>query len=238
MTAVSGKGLFKNYGRVRALDGLDIGIEYNEIYGLIGPNGSGKSTFIKSLLGIVRLDRGELFALGKRAPSKQLLKDIGYMPQEPALYFNLSVEDNLRFFGRLYGTQRLDEAVEEVISLLKLEEKRGELVESLSGGMQRRVSLGVALLHKPKLLLLDEPTVGIDPLLRAELWDYLRRATRELGATVLITTHYMDEARRCDRVGFILNGKMLSEGRPEELARRVGTEDLEEAYVRYVRGGK
>ncbi|MCS7107439.1 MAG: ABC transporter ATP-binding protein [Acidilobaceae archaeon] len=238
MTAVIGRGLVKSYGRVRALDGLDIRIEYNEIYGLIGPNGSGKSTFIKSLLGIVKLDKGELFALGRRAPSKQLLRDVGYMPQEPALYSNMSVEDNLVFFGKLYGVPRLREAVEEIISLLRLEEKRKELVESLSGGMQRRVSLGVALLHKPKLLLLDEPTVGIDPLLRAELWDYLRRATKEMEATILITTHYMDEARRCDRIGFIMNGRMLSEGRPEELARKVGTEDLEEAYVRYVRGGK
>lgn len=236
MEAILGKGLEKRYGKVKALDGLDIRVEYGEIYGLIGPNGSGKSTFIKSLLGVVRLDRGELFALGRRAPSKALLKDIGYMPQEPALYYNLTVEENLRFFGKLYGVPRLEEVVEEVIGLLRLEEKRRELVENLSGGMQRRVSLGAALIHKPKLLLLDEPTVGIDPVLRAELWDYFRRATKEMGATILITTHYMDEARRCDRVGFILAGRMLAEGRPEELVRGVGAEGLEEAYVKYVKG--
>jgi len=169
--AVLGRGLVKYYGRIRALDNLDIRVEYNVIYGLIGPNGAGKSTLIKSLLGIVRLDRGEVYVLGFRAPTRHILRHVGYMPQEPAVYYSLTVEDNLRFFGRLYGLDgsTLSRAVDDVLNLLDLEEWRKVLVESLSGGLQRRVSLAIALLHKPKLLLLDEPTVGIDPLLRVEL---------------------------------------------------------------------
>lgn len=233
---IEGRNLRKRYGDRIALDGLNISVEEGTIYGLIGPNGAGKSTFIKSILGIVRLDGGELYVMGRRAPDKGLFREIGYMPQEPAIYGNLSVEDNLRFFGKLYGLgARLDGAVEEIIDLLRLEEHRRTLGESLSGGLQRRVSLGVALMHKPRLLLLDEPTVGIDPVLRREIWSYIEELT-ERGTTALVTTHYMDEARRCEKVGLIFGGKMIAEGSPAELMRSMGASDMEEVFYRCLEG--
>lgn len=236
MRIIEGRSLKKRYGNRVALDGLDIYVDEGLIYGLIGPNGAGKSTFIKSILGIVRLDGGELYVMGRKAPDKALFREIGYMPQEPAIYPNLSVEDNLKFFGRLYGLGgRLSGAVEEILDLLALREYRKVMGDSLSGGLQRRVSLGIALLHRPRLLLLDEPTVGIDPALRREIWSYIGELAGR-GTTVLVTTHYMDEAKRCDKVGLIFGGKMIAEGSPTELMRAMSANDMEEVFYKCMKG--
>lgn len=231
-----GRRLVKRYGFIRALDNLDINVDYGIIYGLIGPNGAGKSTLIKSILGLVKLDGGELYVDGVRAPSKSILAKIGYMPQELSLYPDLTVEDNIIFYSRLYGLSgsMLRVRVDSILELLKLTKWRGTVIYKLSGGLQKRVSLAIALIHKPRILLLDEPTVGIDPLLRLEIWGYLRRLVREEDVTILLTTHYTDEARYCDKIGFIMNGRMIAEGRLEELMDKVKASSLEEAFVKYM----
>jgi len=162
---------------------------------------------------------------------------VGYMPQELAVYLDLSVQENVELFGRLYGVPRahLKEREREVLELVHLTERRRSVVSELSGGMRRRVSLAAALLADPDLLLLDEPTVGVDPELRAEFWEFFRRLTHESGKTVVLTTHYLEEANRADRVVFLNAGRVLASGTPAELKGRTASENLEDAFLRLVR---
>jgi ABC-2 type transport system ATP-binding protein len=230
--SIETRALTKNYGRFKAVDGLDLRVEPGEMYGLLGPNGAGKTTAIKVLCGLLRRTSGEAYLLGQRIPDKGLAARIGYMPQETALYIGLTVHQNLSFFGRVFGLSRAEIAERErqLLAFIDLEKWRDELVINLSGGMQHRVSLACTLIHRPPLLFLDEPTVGVDPELRASFWDYFEELKAE-GATILITTHYMDEASHCGRVGFMRDGRMIAEGEPDEILRASGTSSLEEAFL-------
>jgi len=226
------RDLVKRYGDFTAVDRLDLRVRRGEIYGLLGPNGAGKTTTIKMLCGLLKVTSGEAYVIGRRIPDLSLASDIGYMPQETALYMGLSVHQNIKFFGEIFGLTKRDilEREEELLRFIGLPEWRDELVVNLSGGMKHRVSLACALIHKPPLLLLDEPTVGVDPELRASFWEYFNRIKLG-GRTIVITTHYMDEAKRCDRIGFMHNGRLIAEGRPSEVLEEAGTADLEDAFM-------
>ncbi|HUQ42120.1 MAG TPA: ABC transporter ATP-binding protein [Candidatus Limnocylindrales bacterium] len=230
-TALQATGLRKRFGALAALDGLDLSVRSGEIYGLLGPNGSGKTTFIRCVAGLVRPHEGSLTVLGRPPREAVAAGRIGYMTQAAALYADLSVNENLAFFARLEGVERPDERIEQVLRTVDLADRRGSIVSTLSGGMRTRVSLAAALLHEPDLLLLDEPTVGVDPVLRHEFWTHFR-ALAANGVTILVSSHVMDEASRCDRLGLIRAGRLLAEGTAADLVARAGTADLEAAFLR------
>jgi ABC-2 type transport system ATP-binding protein len=228
---VVARGVRKRFGTLAALDGLDLEVRGGEIYGLLGPNGSGKTTFIRCLAGLVRPDAGEITVLGRTPRDVVAAGRVGYMTQAAALYGDLSVDENLEFFARLEGVEDADERIEEVLRTVDLLDRRRSIVSTLSGGMRQRVSLAAALLHKPDLLLLDEPTVGVDPVLRAEFWTHFRELAAG-GTTILVSSHVMDEASRCDRLGLIRAGRVLAEGSAAELVARAGAPDLETAFLK------
>jgi len=217
--------LSKSFGRFKAVENLNIDIQKGEIYGLIGPNGSGKTTTILILLDILDSDLGtEIEIDGKEIPKRinEVYPKIGFMPQELSLYLDLTIEQNLKFFADLYKIpkSRINSYIQDVLELIELTEFKKRLVSKCSGGMQRRCSLAVALLHKPEILILDEPTVGVDPEMRIEFWDYFKRISKEKRVTILITTHYLAESVNCDRIGLI-NKKLLISGTPIELMENV-----------------
>ncbi|RJQ08376.1 MAG: ABC transporter ATP-binding protein [Bacillota bacterium] len=235
-TVVNTRDLVKVFGRTRALDGLSLSVKRGEKYGLLGPNGSGKTTLIRSMVGLVQPDHGQIEVLGEKVPSPFVSRRVGYMTQAAALYEDLTVRENLRFFARLFGARDVADRVEEVLTLVGLADRGSSPVRTLSGGMRQRASLAAALVHKPELMLLDEPSVGVDPELRLGLWDHFDRLNRE-GRTFVISTHVMDEAERCTRVAFMRAGRLLAEGSPRELKEQTGTGSLEEAYLWYARKG-
>ncbi|MDD4653101.1 MAG: ABC transporter ATP-binding protein [Methanothrix sp.] len=226
--AISARGVVKSFGRQRVLDGLTVDIPSGVTYCLLGPNGSGKTTFIRAVVRLLHLDGGELSVLGRPVSEVgEIYSQIGYMTQHKALYPDLTVEENMQFYAGLYGLekQHRDERLAELLEMVDLSEHRGRLAGALSGGMYQRLSLACTLIHEPELLLLDEPTVGVDPRLRQTFWDYFGRLTKE-GKTVLITTHLMDEAEKCQRVGYMRAGRMMAEGSPEEILRLAGLRPL------------
>jgi ABC-2 type transport system ATP-binding protein len=202
------------------------------IVGLLGPSGAGKTTLIRCIVGLLRPQAGWVDIAGRRVPDKSLAPSIGYMAQEDSLYPDLSGMQNLRFFASLYGLRgpRARSAIEAVFRLTRLTGEESKRVKNYSGGMRKRLSLAAALVHAPRLLILDEPTVGVDPVLRAEFWDKFRSLQSE-GATLLLTTHVMDEADRCDRLALIFEGRLLAYGTPEEVRRGVGAATTEEAFL-------
>jgi len=228
---VEAQGLHKHFGAIRAVDGLDLQVRPGEIYGLLGPNGSGKTTLIRLLLGLLRPTSGNARILGEAMPNKAVLAEVGYMTQSSALYEDLTVRENVAFFARMCGRLRAGR-VDEAISLVDLQERAHSLVRTLSGGMRQRTSLACALVHQPRLLLLDEPTVGVDPQLRFTFWDYFRRLAGQ-GVTLVISSHVIDEAERCDRLGFMRQGKLLAEGSAAELRAQAGTDTLEKAFLHF-----
>jgi ABC-2 type transport system ATP-binding protein len=225
--AVEVDGVVKQFGGRRALDGIDLRVRRGPVYGLLGPNGSGKTTLIRCLVGLVRPDEGTVRVLGRRMPDLGVLGRVGYMTQGAALYPDLSVVENLRFFAAISGAE---EGVDEALRFVELEDRRDSVIATLSGGMRTRASLACALVHRPDLLLLDEPTVGVDPQLRAQLWDRFRAMTAT-GTTILVSSHVMDEAERCDRLGLIRGGRLLAEGTVGDLLRLAGTDRLEDAFL-------
>src|SRR5713101_7460773 len=226
--AVDIEGIRKNFGGLRALDGVNLHIKTGEIYGLLGPNGAGKTTIIRAIVGLVAPDAGTVTVLGRRMPDVDNLRNVGYMTQQAALYPGLSVEENLDFFAAINAAEG---GVTEALELVRMVGRRKAVVSTLSGGMRQRLSLACALVHKPKVLLLDESTVGVDPQLRVELWEDFRRMA-EGGTTIIVSSHVMDEAERCQRLGLIQYGKVLAEGTPAEVRERAGTSNLEEAFLR------
>ena len=226
--AVEAEAIVKRFGSLRALDGVALRIRRGEVYGLLGPNGAGKTTLIRALVGLVVPEGGTVSVLGRRMPNLDVLARVGYMTQQAALYSDLSAEENVRFFAAINGVH---DGVREALELVDLWDRRGSLISSLSGGMRTRCSLACALAHKPDLLLLDEPTVGVDPLLRIQLWDRFQRMARD-GTSILVSSHVMDEAERCDRLGLIRFGRMLAEGTVPELKGKAGVDRLEDAFVR------
>ncbi len=228
-------GIRKRFGAIRAVDGVDLAVRPGEIYGLLGPNGSGKTTLIRLIIGLLRPTEGRATVMGRAVPDKSLLAEVGYMPQANALYEDLTVRENIAFFGEMCGgvsRQRVDE----LIALVDLRDRADSLIRTLSGGMRQRTSLACALVHNPRLLLLDEPTVGVDPQLRVAFWEHFRQLARE-GATLIISSHVMDEAERCDRLGFMRQGRLLAEGSARELRERAGAATLEEAFIRFAEAG-
>jgi ABC-2 type transport system ATP-binding protein len=230
-SAVVARGVRKRFGTLAALDGLDLAVRTGEIYGLLGPNGSGKTTLIRCLAGLLRADAGSVTVLGQTPRDAVAAGRVGYMTQAAALYGDLSVDENLSFFARLEGVADKESRIEAVLRTVDLLDRRRSIVSTLSGGMRTRVSLAAALLHEPDLLLLDEPTVGVDPVLRQEFWMHFRKLA-SAGTTILVSSHVMDEASRCDRLGLIRAGRVLAEGTAAELVRRADTADLEAAFLK------
>jgi ABC-2 type transport system ATP-binding protein len=226
--AVDVDNVVKSFGTMRALDGITLRVRQGEIYGLLGPNGSGKTTLIRAVVGLVAPNSGTVTVLGHRMPDLNILSSVGYMTQAAALYPDISVEENLRFFAAISGA---DSNVDEVLRVVELEQRRKSVVATLSGGMRQRCSLACALVHRPRLLLLDEPTVGVDPQLRVQFWEHFREMAAA-GTTILVSSHVMDEAERCQRLGLIRFGKLLGEGSPDEVRAAAGTNNLEEAFLK------
>ncbi len=230
------RGLVKHYnkGTVKAVNGIDLRVRKGEIYAFIGANGSGKSTTIDMISGTLRPTSGEISVLGLKLPKdrRRLSNRIGIAPQEYAVYLDLTVWENISFFGRLYGLSRKEirEQGEKLISILKLEEKRDVVAEFLSGGMKRRLSIAIALIHQPELILFDEATVGVDPILRAYFWDFFK-SLRDDGKTILVTSHVMDEAEKADRIGLMRHGKLIEEGSPSELLSKYNVRNVEELFL-------
>jgi len=230
--AIETHQLTKRFGRFTAVDNLNLKINRGETYGLLGPNGSGKTTIIKILCGLMKATSGDALVLGKKAADSSITPRIGYMPQETALYLDLTIHENMELFGEIYGMSK-DQIRQEEANLLKiidLARWRNSPIANLSGGMRHRVSLACSLLHQPELLFLDEPTVGVDPELRASFWDYFE-TLREKGVTVVITTHYMDEAFHCSRIGLLRQGSLIAEGTPQDIITSTGAKSLEEAFL-------
>ena len=232
--AVLARGLTFRYAKLNALDGLDLRIPRGVSFGLLGPNGAGKTTLIRVLVGLLRPQGGRALVLGEQ-PSSGVSSQIGYMPQLAALYNELSVLENVGFFAQVYGLgdrHKRRERVEDVVRLVGLWERRDELAMNLSGGMRQRVSLACALVHQPRLLFLDEPTVGLDPELRVVFWNYFHGLTKQ-GVTLVISSHTMDDAARCDQLAFLRAGRVIAQGTPQELRAATGNPDmgLEEAFL-------
>lgn len=232
---VEARNLTRKFGNVLALNGFSVTIRRGETYGLLGPNGSGKTTFIRMIAGLVRPTSGELTVMGYQVPAdvSKVLPHVGYMTQQQALYTDLSAWENVQFFARIFGLNdkaARDKRVAEVLDLVELLPRRDSSVGTLSGGMKQRLSLACALVHNPQLVLLDEPTVGVDPQLRQTFWGYFR-TLNERGVTIVVSSHVMDEADRCDRLGLIRSGILLAEGTPTELKALGGSQNLEEAFL-------
>jgi ABC-2 type transport system ATP-binding protein len=218
-----GKGPFKK-PLVEAVKNVDFKIKSGENYCLLGPNGSGKTTLIRCILGLLEAE-GSIKLLGYNIPKQRnkVIHKIGYMPQETSLYPDISVEETLQFFARMFGLknrERRNNAIETILDVLKLKKWQKMIVENLSGGMKRRLSLACSLVHKPTLILLDEPTVGVDPKLRLTFWDYFNELSKE-GVTIITTTHVMDEAEKSHKIGFMRDGRLIAEGTIDELKKRI-----------------
>jgi ABC-2 type transport system ATP-binding protein len=222
-------GLHKSYGERKAVDGVGFHIDLGETYGLLGPNGAGKTTTISMICGLLTRDAGEVTVAGEPIDVGQIHAKqwIGYVPQDLAIYPDLTAEENLMFFGRLYGLsgKALKSRTDAVLEVTGLSDRREDKTEEYSGGMKRRLNIGIGLLHEPRLLMLDEPTVGVDPQSRNAILDSVERLSGE-GMAVLYTTHYMEEAERlCNRVGIIDQGKIMAEGTRRQLVELIGERD-------------
>jgi lipooligosaccharide transport system ATP-binding protein len=232
MAAIELSGVVKTYGPITAVDGLDLEVPAGTCLGLLGPNGAGKSTTMRMLTGQAIADSGDIRVLGYELParSKEARALMGVVPQLDNLDVDVSVEDNLAVFARLYRVPDVREAVERGLELSRLSGRRRDAVDELSGGMRRRLLLARGLLHRPRLLLLDEPTVGLDPQIRTELWSLID-ALRTEGTTILMSTHYIEEAERlADEVAVMAHGKIIARGRPSELVAEHAGRQTAEVY--------
>jgi ABC-2 type transport system ATP-binding protein len=227
--AIRASGLVKAFGTIRAVDDVTFDLAPGRIYGLLGPNGSGKTTLIRLLTGLARATSGQAEVLGVEMPSRPNLSRIGYMTQADGIYMALTVAENVRFFAATYGI-RGEAAVTDALSLVELADRADTIAGTLSGGQRRRLSLACALVHRPPVLFLDEPTVGIDPLLRVQFWSHFR-ALADGGTTIVVSSHVMDEADRCDELLFVRSGKVTARGTGVEIRARAGTGDLEQAFL-------
>ena len=221
--AIEVKGITKRFGARTVVDAIDLRVKRGEIFGFLGPNGSGKTTFIRMLCGLLTPDGGEGTCLGYdvRTQQPEIKRQVGYMTQRFSFYEDLTIRENLDFIARVYDVPERVAAVERSLERLGLQKRSGQLAGVLSGGWKQRLALAACLIHSPQLLLLDEPTAGVDPKARREFWDEIHRLAAE-GLTVLITTHYMDEAERCHRLAYLAYGKLLTQGTLDEVLAGAG----------------
>lgn len=232
--AISIKSLEKRFQHKQVIAPLSLDVPKGQLMGLLGPSGCGKTTLIKMIMGMLKPDSGTIQVLDLNVPHKQLLNDIGYMAQSDALYTDLTGEENLHFFAKLYSLPKAEriERVAYAASLVRLTDDLRQKVENYSGGMKRRLSLAIALIQNPKLLILDEPTVGIDPVLKKEIWQELIRLKDQEQKTILVTTHAMDEAERCDQLAMLRSGHIIAQGTPQELKEQYQAKDFDEVFVK------
>lgn len=232
--AIETVNLVKVFGGFRAVDSVNLKVEEGMIFGLLGPNGAGKSTTIRLILGLLKPTSGyvKVFGISVEKNRKEVLKITGYMPQQFSLYEDLTVEENMRLYASMYGikSKEANERIQQLMDEFNLREIRNRLAGKLSGGMKQRLALAVALIHNPKLLVVDEPTAGVDPPLRRYFWEKFRELKRR-GVTILVTTHYMDEAENCDRIALMSRGRIAAEGTPLQIKRLAFGGDLVELVV-------
>lgn len=224
----------KSFGKKQILFDLNLEINYSEILGLLGPSGSGKSTLVKMIAGIDIPTSGTVYLLNKKMPNLSLMNKIGYMAQSDALYNELSAEENIKFFASMYKLpkDKLTQRIADVADLVNLSDHLKKQVKQYSGGMKRRLSLAIALIHEPPILILDEPTVGIDPVLRKSIWNELYKL-KDDGTTIIVTTHVMDEVEKCNSLGMIRDGKLIASGSPAEIKKASNSNTIEEAFLYY-----
>ena len=228
---IAALGLGRDYGSIRAVDAIDLEVRPGEFFGFLGPNGAGKTTTIRMLTTLLRPSRGTAVVAGNDVRDDPLgvRRQIGVVFQETTLDLDLTVEENLRFCTRLYGLSRKESAtrIDEALHLFGLADRRHEVVRSFSGGMRRALDLTRGILHRPSILFLDEPTLGLDPTQRRRIWEFLRRLCSESGTTLFLTTHYLEEADPCDRVAIVDRGQVVVLGEPSALKRTLGAESIE-----------
>lgn len=230
---VSINNISKSYSGKIILDNVSLEIKDGQIYGLIGPSGAGKTTLVKMIVGMEKSDNGEIKIMQKKIPDLKILQSIGYMAQADSLYPDLTGEENLKFFSALFKLNKKTqkERIEYTAGLVNLSNELKKKVSNYSGGMKRRLSLAVALIQDPPLLILDEPTVGIDPELRLNIWNELNRLKIEENKTIIVTTHVMDEAEKCDCLSMVRDGVILASGSPNELMEAYNTDRLEKVFL-------
>ena len=233
--AINVQGLTKRYGGHAVVDDISVQLAPGRICGFLGPNGSGKTTTIRLLCGLLTADAGSGTCLGLDfvTQARQIKRQVGYMTQRFGLYEDLSIRQNLDFIGRLFGLPERRQSVDETLERLGLSTRQQQLAGTLSGGWKQRLALAACLLHTPRLLLLDEPTAGVDPKARREFWDEIHRLAAQ-GMTVLVSTHYMDEAERCHELMYIANGRVLTRGSPTQIREQAGGASLEEIFIRLI----
>ena len=223
----------KRFGKKEILKEVSLDIPKGELYGLIGPSGAGKTTLVKLIVGMERADRGSIQVLQTKMPNLGVLNKIGYMAQSDALYTELTGWENLKFFASLYKMTKAEQKkrLEYVADLVNLTSSLGSKVGTYSGGMKRRLSLAISLVHNPDVLILDEPTVGMDPVLRVSIWKELIRLKEEEGKSIIVTTHVMDEAEKCDTVAMVRDGYILTSGSPADLKERYQVGRLDDVFL-------
>ncbi|MFJ8458633.1 ABC transporter ATP-binding protein [Lysinibacillus xylanilyticus] len=232
--AISLNSIEKKFHHKQVIAPLSLEIPKGQLIGLLGPSGCGKTTLIKMIMGMIKPDNGSIQVLDLVVPHKQLLTDIGYMAQSDALYLDLTGHENLQFFAKLYRLSKKERAerVNYAANLVHLTDDLNIKVMNYSGGMKRRLSLAIALIQNPKLLILDEPTVGIDPVLKKEIWQELIRLKNDEHKTILVTTHAMDEAERCDQLAMLRNGRIIAHGTPLDLKAHYQAKDFDEVFLK------
>ncbi|MGI8314822.1 ABC transporter ATP-binding protein [Halobacillus mangrovi] len=234
MSIVQMNQISHQFGKTTIIKDVNLSIEKGEIFGLLGPSGAGKTTLVKMMTGILSPTEGEVFLNGEKMPSLNQMKQYGFMAQADALYQELTARENLDFFASLYKMPKAHkkERIKEVMEMVDLTNHLDQTVETYSGGMKRRLSLAAALVHEPELIILDEPTVGIDPVLRQSIWDELNRLKNK-GVTIIVTTHVMDEAEKCDRLAMLRSGKVIALNSPMQLKEEIGAANIEEVFLYY-----
>ena len=232
MDIIKVSNVVKKYSNITILNNISLTIKEGEIIGFIGPSGSGKTTLVKSIMGMEKIDSGHIELLDKEMPNLQVLNQIGYMAQSDALYEELTGKENLEFFSKLFKLSKIQikERIEYTSRIVNLENELSKKVSNYSGGMKRRLSLAISLIQNPKILILDEPTVGIDPKLRFSIWNELK-SLKAQGKTIIITTHVMDEAEKCDKLALIREGVIIASGSVEELKQRFNVNTIEEIFL-------
>ncbi|MGM0877197.1 MAG: ABC transporter ATP-binding protein [Bacillota bacterium] len=231
---VSIQHISKAFGKHQVLKDISLDINEGEIFGLLGPSGAGKTTLVKQLVGLDLPTSGQNLLFQEKMPALHLIERVGYMAQSDALYGELSASENLQFFASLYGLKgnKQQQRIHEVLEIVQLTNHVTKLVSNYSGGMKRRLSLAISLLHEPEILILDEPTVGIDPVLRKSIWEAFYELKKK-GTTIIVTTHVMDEAEKCDRLGLMRDGGLIAVGTPQELKEKTNSATIEDAFLVY-----